>query len=52
MFIGIRLDQEGITAQLDSCMLTSEEQELGEKEWKAWPTPWHEGQQVVIEADA
>jgi hypothetical protein len=49
VFIGIRLDQEGITAQLDSCLLTGEEQELGENAWKAWPTPWQEGQQVEIE---
>lgn len=51
VFIGIKLEQSHIVRQMDACLLTDEEMLLGEEHWKEWPTPWHNGQSVVIEED-
>jgi G3E family GTPase len=40
VFIGMNLDQEALSTQLDQCLLTEEEMRLGELVWKTFPDPF------------
>jgi G3E family GTPase len=40
VFIGMGLDQEALSAQLDLCLLTNAEMALGESGWKNLPDPF------------
>jgi G3E family GTPase len=40
VFIGMQLDQDALTAELDQCLLTDAEMALGETEWGNLPDPF------------
>ena len=40
VFIGMKLDQEALSSELDLCLLTDTEMALGESGWKHFPDPF------------
>ena len=40
MFIGCHMDIAALVGRLESCLLTTAEMELGEKQWKRFPDPF------------
>lgn len=40
VFIGVHMDREGIEAELNDCLLTTDEMRAGDTVWATWPDPF------------